>query len=740
MKKVRITISDAYGIGAFDHEFDFDYSTARGSGHQTVEHSQTNIIYARNGTMKTSMTKALDSYAKNSPISDPVHSRTASVEVIADSSTLSREKVFVIKSEEEYFESDGMALLLADNASQERYATIMEDLEAAQTELFEASGRGIGIRGGSDKVIERFEKDFGIDEKDRLARLLSIKTEVEVASDSYKDIDYKMLSEKKVVDFLDKPSTQTMLRDYVDSYEKILASSEYFQEGDFDYLNAFDIQTSLDKNNFMKPSVGNWVTLKKKDGTTEEVRSIEDLKTKYEADKNRVFETLEKQEQYRKFDDALGKNAELRGLQAWVRTHKELVPYLQNHEASTKQLWYAYFLENKSCYDNFITVYETHRTELQTLIEFSRGLETEWKKVVDDFKTSFRPPFDLDVTNKEDVILKQERPILVLTYKDDRGGTDRALDADTLYKHVLSKGERRALYILCVMFELHMRQLSGNESLIVIDDIADSFDYRNKYAIIEYLHDISFDSANKLHMVILTHNYDFFRAFRMRCRIHWNTSTKALEAHRNRGAITLSGGVYTNEFKRLKELSASDTNATLTLIPLARNIIEYGSGSSDFDKLTSVLHVKADSSNYTMADVCNIIESTIAGLDLSSHKSGVLAQQKVLDMAEIIITSYADTMEHKIILSMATRILAEKYIKERFTSDGKTLTECSEQTGKWSGQFAQEYSSEVNVRKVLRSVNIVTPELLHINAFMYEPIIDMSADEVAETYISVRDL
>ena len=742
MKKVRIKIQDAYGIGSFDHEFDFDFSTASGSGHKTEEHSQTNIVYARNGTMKTSLAKALDSFAKGTPISDPIHNRTANVEILTNGSPVAPESVFVVKSEEEYFESDGMSLLLADNARQERYADIMADLDAAQVELFEATGRAIGIRGGIEKVIERFDTDFSIDTDNRLAALLSMKTEVENAYEEYKNVDYKMVTEKKVVDFLDKTATQTMLRSYVETYEKILDSSEYFQEGAFDYLNAFGVQKSLDDNNFMKRGVENWVVLRKKDGTTEEVKSIDDLKARYESDKNRVFETLEKQEEYRKFDDALSKNVELRSLQTWVREHKELVPYLQNYKNTRKQLWYAHFLDHKESYDNFVSVYEVHKEELKALIEASRELETEWRKVVEDFKASFRPPFDMDVKNQEDVVLKQERPVIVLKYKDDRSGIDRELTADILYQHVLSKGERRALYILCVMFELHMRILSGKESLIIFDDIADSFDYRNKYAIIEYLHDISFDSTNKTHMILLTHNYDFFRAFRMRCCIHWNTSSKALEARRSRGAITLSGGVHTNEFKRIKQSSINDINAMLTLIPLVRNIIEYGKGSgdTDFAKLTSVLHIKTDSSNFTMTDVCDIIENCIVGLDLSTHKDSVGAQQKVLDTAEVIITSYEDTMEHKVVLSMATRILAETYIKNRFVADGNNLSEHTEQTGRWTGEFMREYPGETDARKVLRSVNIVTPELLHINAFMYEPIIDMSADEVVETYKATRDL
>lgn len=736
MKKVQIKITDAYGIGSFDHEFDFDYSST--SGHHKPEHSQTNIVYARNGTMKTSLAKALDSYAKGTPISDPVHGRTASVEVVSDGSTIDPEKVFVVKSEEAYFESENMSLLLADNTRQERYAEIMADLDAAQNELFESVGRSIGIRGGADKAIEKFDTDFGVSDN-RLAQLLSMKTEITGAREEYKSVDYKIVTEKKIVDFLDKPSTQSMLRSYIESYEKILANSEYFQEGAFDYLNAFDVQKSLDENNFMKRGVENWVVLKKKDGSTEEVKSIDDLKEKYESDKNRIFDTLEKQEAYRKFDDALGRNVELRALQAWMRGHKELVPYLQNHKNTRKHIWYANFLEHQQSYDNFVSVYEEHKEELKSLIESSRSLETEWRKVVDDFKTSFRPPFDMDVKNKTDVVLKQERPVIVMKYHDDRGGVEREIAIDVLYQHVLSKGERRALYILCVMFELHMRKLSGVESLVVFDDIADSFDYRNKYSIIEYLHGVSFDCSNNIHMILLTHNYDFFRAFRMRCNIHWSTSSKALEAHRSRGVITLRGGVYTKEFERIKDLSRTDIDAMLTLIPLVRNIVDYR-GDVSFDTLTNVLHVKSTSGGVTMTDVCNIIESNVSALDLGLHKNGSSAQQKVLDTAEGIIGSVNDSMEHKVILSMATRIRAESYIKARFMADSKTLDEDSYQTGRWTEAFCVEYPQETEAQKVLRSVNIATPELLHVNAFMYEPIIDMSSEEIAETYNAVKGL
>ena len=43
----------------------------------------------------------------------------------------------------------------------------------------------------------------------------------------------------------------------------------------------------------------------------------------------------------------------------------------------------------------------------------------------------------------------------------------------------------------------------------MVDDLADSFDYQNKYAIIQYLKDTSGDGFFKL--IVMTHNFDFFR-------------------------------------------------------------------------------------------------------------------------------------------------------------------------------------------------------------------------------------
>ena len=73
---------------------------------------------------------------------------------------------------------------------------------------------------------------------------------------------------------------------------------------------------------------------------------------------------------------------------------------------------------------------------------------------------------------------------LGFTFED---GPDTApVEKDALMQ-VLSTGERKALYILNIIFEVEARKKANQETLFVFDDIADSFDYKNKYAIIQYL-------------------------------------------------------------------------------------------------------------------------------------------------------------------------------------------------------------------------------------------------------------
>lgn len=741
MKKLKIELKDCYGIGSLNHVFDFDVHP--GNGHDKLEHSQTNLVYARNGIMKTSFAKTLCDYADNKIPHDGIHGRDPSVKIEADGHILATENVCVLRSGDEYFESDNMTALLSSKNDQKRYAEITHDINSATVELFDSIAKNMKIRGGAEAVLELFDKNFQGDNYNRLIRIASMEKEVETVKREFISVNYKMLDNQKVATFLDKTQTQVMLKDYANTFEAVLRKSKYFQDGIYDYDNAFKVQKSLEDNNFMKKGVGNKVIIVTKDQETKVIDSIAELKAEYEKDKNRVFDTLEKQVAYERFDKEINANPDLRELQAWVRKHKELVPHLQNYKRTKTLIWQAHFADNKPSYDNLLIIYRDYSKELDELIERSKSCESDWKNIVGSFKASFRPKFDLIIRNQEDVILKRDKPELVFVYEDDRGGAPKEVPVKTLNDSVFSTGERRALYILCMMFEIKARMISGQDILLVLDDISDSFDYKNKYAIIEYLYDLSVNTTNNVHMIVLTHNYDFFRSLRMRCQMHYNTSPKVFVAKRNRGDITLEGGVYCNEFKQIKQDSARNVRSFVSLIPLARNLIEYRDGcqSDDYRTLTSVMHHKTDSTNITMSQVVEIIKANIAGTDFSNHSNNEPIQKKIIDESDaILVDGQDDCLADKLVIAMGIRLKAEQHMKAIYDQDSRRLDdERGEQTGRWYEKYSNDYRNSESV-KTLKQVNIVTPETIHINSFMFEPIVDMSIDELQTLYTEVRNL
>ena len=55
-------------------------------------------------------------------------------------------------------------------------------------------------------------------------------------------------------------------------------------------------------------------------------------------------------------------------------------------------------------------------------------------------------------------------------------------------------------------------------------------------------------------------------------------------------------------------------------------------------------------------------------------------------------------------------------------------------------RFAADFGGKHETVKTLRKVVLMTPENIYLNAFMYEPILDMSDDSLKALYSEVRNL
>ena len=81
-------------------------------------------------------------------------------------------------------------------------------------------------------------------------------------------------------------------------------------------------------------------------------------------------------------------------------------------------------------------------------------------------------------------------------------------------------------------------------------------------------------------------------------------------------------------------------------------------------------------------------------------------------------------------------------MKSKITSE-QTLSNIdkdSNQTWNLLKAYEKEFNNEKNNIELLRRVNLITPENIHINSFMYEPILDMGDGELRELYKSVKDI
>ena len=199
---------------------------------------------------------------------------------------------------------------------------------------------------------------------------------------------------------------------------------------------------------------------------------------------------------------------------------------------------------------------------------------TQWERVIRRFNDRFVVPFTLEAKNNTAVMLG-DHPIITLGFTYHDGSEKKSIARESLLA-ALSTGEKKALYVLNIMFEVETRIKENRETLIVVDDIADSFDYQNKYAIIEYLKDIGRNPLLK--QIIMTHNFDFFRTLESRFVNYKN----CFMATKSSTGISFekASGIRNIFIHDLKKGFFKDPKKKIASIPFIRNLLNP---ANDYD-------------------------------------------------------------------------------------------------------------------------------------------------------------
>ena len=197
-------------------------------------------------------------------------------------------------------------------------------------------------------------------------------------------------------------------------------------------------------------------------------------------------------------------------------------------------------------FTDMVALYEEKKNALRSIVIQANTQRSQWEQVIDIFNSRFFVPFTLELKNKADILLSDSAtPELVFNYCD--GGEEPIVkERKELIEH-LSRGEQKAFFILQNIFEIEARKSKGIDTLLVFDDVADSFDYKNKYAILEYLSDIA--RTPHFYLLILTHNFDFYRTVVSRFEV--NNSIYFAHKQDDR-SISFKQGIYKPDILKVK--------------------------------------------------------------------------------------------------------------------------------------------------------------------------------------------
>ncbi len=704
-----------------------------------------------NHATQTSFAKTFEKIQerKVEEIRDEVFEIQGHAHVYEDGETINPAKIFVIHSYEGEYQADITPLLLNESLK-----SILKEVLNYRDTLFKKLEKMSGLKIkkiSSGKVIYELETqiidDFGFEENSFLVNLSQIDLDEELEERDISHIKYSDIFDPAVLSKILSSEFQSKIADYIIVSDRIYQFYGFLEKGKLTLPKLKEMRKNLEKNSYFvnenglilcgKEIVSDYSELDKVICEIEEaVKNVPEM---------RAVEQL--------LNDVKG-----RTLRDIIEVRPDILRWLTPDNLPKLRIimWKNYLNNEKKLFIDLLTKYQ----ELANQVAGTTIDNTEWHKALQIYKKRFSVPYDMEVTNLKGVVIGESVPRISFGF--NKNGEKVSLSKERLDEiNILSQGEKRALYLLNIIFEVEKRKQMGTETIFVIDDIADSFDYKNKYAIVEYLRELSL--IEKFRIIILSHNFDFFRTITSRLNV---PNENCLTVDSTCGLMALVSETYHNDpFKEWKK--NLNYHKMIAMIPLARNVIEYGkernivnSEKSDKKILTNLLHEKEESNEITFETLYLLYKEYLGVTEETTFDLAV----KVLDMLENIsngVNLTTNKLEDKIILAIAIRHKAEKYMIQSINQfNGEMAWYCRRkkkmETGN-SEKFLKYVKKEINqtnrifegfkqictdfeMIRLMEEVNIITPENIHLNSFMYEPILDMDINELLNLYQTLKSI
>ena len=697
------------------------------------------LIYAPNGGTKTSLALGFKSISNGIMPNDRIFEKECEYKFYLNNKLYSNENItsidnIVVYNFEEYYkeslENSGskMNLLTISTKLQKKYGEIYQDCLNRIEILSKKISSIIGNKKKEDDnlsvSLDFFKSNFKLyNWKDIVVFLSNIEWEdkIEITTNICNILNENTIPIISSNNFIEKVNK---LNETLDSKIKSILF-----RGNFGSIEASKLIKELSSDGFFE--AGHAIKLLGKDDLITSSLQFEEI---YNEQVNIIYNDAQTKKDVEDLISKINKNKATREIRNFIAL-PEILTQMNDFDKFCTKLLAGCLQDLESEIKETSKIILDSEKSINDLMAEAENERTKWEEICELFNSRFIVPFEISIKDRFNSIIGKSYPTFEIKYKKNE--MEKVIKEELL-KQTLSTGELRALTILHFLFDLNISVNKNDETFVILDDIVDSFDYKNKYAMIEYISEIS--KKNKIICWVLTHNFDFFSSCKYRVRDfdkYYIKQNKDSENFQKFKENIIGGGMEL--FSNWKEAvnNISDEKKLIALIPVCRNLVElkYGIQDNRYLTLCDVLHYRTNTKNILIKDINPIF------LDTFNISCNIDSTRKIFDILfeqlnELVTSNLSNNigLDDKIILAIGIRIGMEII----FNKYNPTLINLDLPLGEEYELVKQHF--DYDDKKIFSKALISIPEFVHLNSFMYEPLIDIPTVILRKIYLDIVEI
>lgn len=699
-------------IKKFNHGFGISKLSINNSSNSINNSLYNNLIYAANGLFKTSFSKTMHNLSNGLLVEDRISNQPFEYEMYIDgidvNSVNLKEKIIV-------FTKDLMDdVKIGDLNNEFRKLAVVDELMSKIKIIYDVIDKTVTDLSqlveslGYDSVLLNLLSNTNPERKfEYLKSALNQILNVKIIEENDIIIQKKYFS-SEVYEKIDNSKVREQVNEIIE-YTKNIQMETIFDDG-FTVFAASEFLKSLKQNSFFSQEKQRGIILKEK-----KYYSYEEFEQDLNEQISIILNTPESKSKIDGIFKAIGnKKKEEKQLRKDILKNNNLIETLRYPRsqwiASELMIKYSAEIHKMS---EFIKLQEN---ELEDISKTAETFQSDFERAIDIYEDRFNPVFKVMIVNRINTILGIELPIFEFTHKSKN---DYRINEEKLTS-VLSSGENTTFNVLkfIVMYE----RLKENHPLVILDDVVDSFDYGNRYAFIEYIKDMT--ETDNSNVIVLTNNYDFFRNLKLRS----NKLTPLATTIKQNGTIVIANDRKLS-FNTNDIFNIDSTEKLIVSLPFAREIATYHNNESAF---VQYFHLKRGSKRKTIGGICKLIQKHHKNASITNVDKNAKYMDTLDQLCRTIVNGPLKSFDisPKVILALGIRMKLEKIlIRNRITIIDSITTN---QTAALLN--LKKSKLKIDFIRLASKIMVSTPEFIHVNAFMYEPLIDILPIDLKKMY------